>query len=205
MATRAQMRADVRTELGDTVAAYVWSDALLNEYIEEGIRELTYLVPLGGSASVAVAANQRGYVLPGVYLVERVECPRGTFVARDQGGVPDYTGAADLPDSGYEQAWAYRVQDRTLIFRNPPPAGETIMVTYQALRVPVSDDVTAQPVSDEDLPLVVLYACVAAWEERRVEDSKRGQRTPGLGNPYRGRFERALARRRRQLRSGRLG
>ena len=88
MATRAEMRSRCRTELGDTVAPYLWSDAQLNEYIGEAVREMTFIRPLAASVVVAMVANQRGYVLgTDVWRPRRVEWPVGTFIERDQASV----------------------------------------------------------------------------------------------------------------------
>jgi hypothetical protein len=202
MATRAELRARCRTELGDPAAAPVWSDDQLNQWIEEAIRdELTFITPLVQQTSIAAVADQRGYALPaGCRRVAAVEHPPGVAI-EPADDVPGYTAAGDLPDSGYRQAWRHDRTAGRLVLRNPPTAGEEIVVRYLAAREPIADDVSAQPVEAGDLQIVALLACRRAWDQRRLEEAKRGRRAPPPANPFGERIGRLLGGRRRLVTS----
>ena len=63
MATRAQVRDRVRAELGDTAAPYVWSEALLNEWLKTAIRDWSRISHPQRSATIATVAGTRRYTL----------------------------------------------------------------------------------------------------------------------------------------------
>ncbi len=87
MTTRAQFRDMVRTELGDTGTSPVWSDGLLNGFINEALGELSLDWPITGLHSIAAVVGQQDYVivwptggLPGPQGIYRVEYPAGIVV-----------------------------------------------------------------------------------------------------------------------------
>ena len=76
MTTRAEIRQRIRDELNDNASAKLWSDALLNQWIVEGLRELGRRLGLEKTTSLTSVASQEAYGLPTDTLeVIRVEHP----------------------------------------------------------------------------------------------------------------------------------
>ena len=97
MTTRADIRTRARDELNDNGSVKVWSDALLNRWIGEGIREWSRVVPRDRPWQTTSTANDPSYVLPSDVLeVVRVEHPPGMF--RVRGGLR--TAAGQAPEAG---------------------------------------------------------------------------------------------------------
>jgi hypothetical protein len=197
MATRAELRALARRQLGDEVAPYVWGDGLVNDALADACTEYGELFPARAVAQGAATPGVRAYTLPAdARQALRVEFPAGRFLPRDD-GIPAYQATGDAADDGLAQAWGWNPTTRQVTLRRAPVDGGTIRVHYLATRTLPADDTTAAPVPAADNLLLVLLACRALWEARRLEDAKRGLRTPGGGNPFGGRVEAMLARRRR--------
>src|SRR4051812_28410301 len=101
MTTRADIRTRARDELNDNGSVKVWSDALLNRWIGEGIHEWSRAVPRDRTWQTTSTANDPTYVLPSDVLeVVRVEHPPGAF--RVRGGLRDgdLSPTAVLGESG---------------------------------------------------------------------------------------------------------
>src|SRR4051812_34311509 len=114
MATLAEVRARVRRMLEDTdVAAQIWTDGELNEWLGVAAREYGTRFPRELTATIAAVVGQTNYPLPGdARRVLRVECPGGQPVPRRAPRVGHEPGAA--------QSWA--VFGGALSFGLPPEA-----------------------------------------------------------------------------------
>src|SRR5581483_11448381 len=78
--TRAAWRALVRNELDDNGVTKLWADALLNEWLNEGIRDYGRAFPLEATATLTTVAGQAAYALPADLVeVVRVEHPTNVF------------------------------------------------------------------------------------------------------------------------------
>src|SRR3954454_2249117 len=74
--TRSAWRALVRAELGDAGGTPLWSDTLLNEWLNEAIRDFARTVPRESATTLTTVASQAAYDLPvGLIEVLRVEHP----------------------------------------------------------------------------------------------------------------------------------
>jgi hypothetical protein len=180
MATRADIRSRARDELNDNGSVKLWSDALLNSWIGEAIREWSRVVPRDGTWQTTSTVNDPSYVLPNDALeVVRVEHPPGIMRAR--GGLRDGDTAptADLSALGgwtglrpaqltWEQ-WAGEV----VLIPAPDATGEVIEVRYKGAYTAPSDDVTALDVATADEDALVLYVCARALQWVALDEAKR--------------------------------
>ena len=180
MTTRADIRTRARDELNDTGAVKVWSDALLNRWIGDALREWSRVVPRDRTWQTASTANDPTYVLPSDVLeVVRVEHPPGIF--RTRGGLRDgdVSPTADASALGswsglnpaqlmWEQ-WGGEV----VLIPAPDAAGEPIEVRYKGAYTVPADDVTSLDVAASDEDALVLYGCARALQWIAVDEAKR--------------------------------
>ena len=180
MATRADIRTRARDELNDNAATKLWSDALLNRWIGEAIREWSRVVPRDRTWQTTSTANDPSYVLPSDVLeVVRVEHPPGLM--RVRGGLRDGDVAptADLSAlSGWTglrpaqltwEQWAGEV----VLIPAPGATGEAIEVRYKGAYAVPSDDVTALEVATADEDALMLYVCARALQWVALDEEKR--------------------------------
>jgi hypothetical protein len=64
MTTLGQIRAKVRSELGDGTVPYAWSDGQLNEWLNQGLGDLAVYVPPERSFLQSSVAGTKDYALP---------------------------------------------------------------------------------------------------------------------------------------------
>lgn len=175
MATRLDVRTLVRDELNDNGSVKVWSDAILNGFILEAIRDYGREVGNEASATIASVANQPNYSLPaGMMQVVRVEHPAGYF------RVPSpYRAGDEEPAPGRMIGLApgelvYEVWSNTL-YLSPAPAasGENIVVRYVAAYTEPANDATVLNVPDVELPALVYFSCFRALRWIATDESKR--------------------------------
>jgi len=212
MTTRADIRTRTRDELNDNGTAKVWSDALLNRWIGEALREWSRVVPRDRTWQTTSTANDPSYALPSDLLeVVRVEHPPGMF--RVRGGLHDgdVSPSADLGSleswSGLKPAQLLWEQwgGEVVLVPAPDASGETIEVRYKGAYSVPSDDVTALEVAAEDEESVVLYACARALRWVALDEAKRQRFAHDRGaDPADSRqaYERAFRARARQRRGG---
>jgi hypothetical protein len=213
--TRAAWRALVRAELGDEAATKLWSDALLNAWLNEAIRDYGRAVPREATATLTTVASQTAYTLPSdLVQVVRVEHPTNTFrvFARRVGGDwvdptpdPSPTGRGESGRYGYD-VWGGQL----LLEPAPTASGESIGVRYVARRTEPTSDGDALPVEDGDVELLTLYVCGRALDwitsqeaKRQAFERDRGASASATAAGYAGRYAAELAARRRQGRPGR--
>ena len=210
MTTRADIRTRARDELNDAGAVKVWSDALLNRWIGEAIREWSRAVPRDRTWQTTSTANDPSYLLPGDVLeVVRVEHPPGFFRTRGglrDGDVSPTAGASALGSwSGLRPAeltweqWGGEV----VLIPAPDVAAEAIEVRYKGAYTVPSDDLISLEVAADDEEALVLYACARALQWIALDEAKRqrferqrGADPSAVRQAYERRFE-ALVRQRR--------
>src|SRR6476661_1456645 len=93
MATRATLRTAVRAELNDGGTTQLWSDALLNEWLAEAIRDYGRRLPKWSTQTIIGVVGQADYSLAAdCQYVLRIEHPTGFF------RIPDPLSAGDEVD-----------------------------------------------------------------------------------------------------------
>lgn len=221
--TRGALRALVRAELGDDGAAQIWSDALLQRWMIEAVRDYGRTLPRQLRATLTSVAGQAEYSLPPECVaVARVEHPAGCFRA------PVRRAAGDSAAGGWLDGWAGQGEgasgpapaydvwgspgEMTLELQPAPAAsGEEIRLRYLALYPePQSDsEELAIPSSDDDL--LVLLVCARALQWLATEEGKRlrwegarGASAQQVAEQYERRYRAELQRRQRQLTARRL-
>jgi hypothetical protein len=194
--------------MGDGLAPHVWSDDQIYDALSEAVIEYSHrLQPRTRKYEGTMVVGQRGpYNILGtlpeseeMILVRAVEWPAGTLIPHDR-SVPHY--AAALDSAGLTQAYA--MDQFELRVCHAPTAADPFVVHWLATRELPADDATPAPVRNVDEGLVCLMACRSLWETRRMEDAKRGLRTPNSANPFAGRVERMVNARKRWVRAGRV-
>jgi hypothetical protein len=201
--TRGAWRALVRAELGDEGATKLWSDSLLNEWLNAAIRDYGRVVPREEATTLPTVAGQAAYALPlGLVEVVRVEHPAHTFrvFAPRAGGDPS---PGPSPIRGGEHS--YDVWEGQLVLEPAPGAsGESVAVRYTTRRAEPTTDVEPLPVERGDEDLLLLYVCgraltwVSAQEgKRQAFERDRGASAAQLAGAYEGRYRAALASRQR--------
>ncbi len=207
--SRATWRALVRAELGDqNPSAYLWTDALLGEWLNEAIRDYGRAVPREETATSTTVASQAAYDLPlGLIEVVRVEHPANVFrVHQPRVGGDWRTGTDVVPgaDRGGGR-YAYDVWRGQLVLEPAPTAsGETVAVRYMARRAEPSADTDPLPVEGGDEELLLLYACGRALQwvstqegKRQAFERERAASAAQLAEVYEQRYRAAVAARQR--------
>ena len=180
MTTRADIRARVRDELNDNGSVKLWSDALLNRWIGEGLREWSRVAPRDRTWQTTSVANDPTYALPSDVLeVVRVEHPAGLF--RTRGGLRD-GDVAPTTDLSVLGGWSglrpaqltwEQWGEEVVLIPAPDATGETIEVRYKGAYSVPSDDATTLEVAAEDEEALVFYACGRALQWIAVDEAKR--------------------------------
>ena len=210
MTTRADVRTRTRDELNDNGATKLWSDALLNRWIGEGLREWSRVVPRDRTWQTTSTANDPSYSLPSDALeVVRVEHPPGIF--RTRGGLRDgdVSPTADLagldgwPGLRATQLLWEQWGGEVVLVPAPDASGDVIEVRYKGAYSVPTDDVASLDVAAEDEEALMLYACgralqwVALDEAKRLRfEHQRGASPADSWQAYQREFQ-ALVRRRR--------
>ena len=216
--TRAQWRALVRAELGDEGATKLWADGLLNEWLNEALRDYGRVVPREEATTLQTVASQAAYALPlGLVEVVRVEHPAHTFrvfAPRTGGEWDDVTPTLQggtlqallpSPHRGEGSGYSYDVWEGQLVLEPAPGAsGESVAVRYTTRRAEPTTDADPLPVEGGDEDLLLLYVCgraltwVSAQEgKRQAFERDRGASAAQLAGAYEARYRAALASRQR--------
>ncbi|HLH26403.1 MAG TPA: hypothetical protein VK066_28110 [Chloroflexota bacterium] len=205
--TRAQWRALVRAELGDAGATQLWSDVLLNEWLNEAIRDFGRVVPREEATTLITVAGQAAYALPlGLVEVVRVEHPANTFrVFAPRVGGEGGAALTPAPSPRGRGEWSYDVWEGQLVLEPAPGAsGERVAVRYTTRRAEPTTDADPLPVEGGDEDLLLLYVCgraltwVSAQEgKRQAFERDRGASAAPLAAAYEARYRAALASRQR--------
>jgi hypothetical protein len=209
MTTRAELRTSLRERLEDTGAAPLWSDAALNEFLVQAMREYGVANPLQTTAAtVAVLVDALSVVLPANVdpdEIVAVRNPGGATVPRFDDRV---SGAARLDGKGVAQGWY--AWGTTLRFQRKIAGADEIgvwSIDYAGGRELVQSDVGAQPIVAGDEPLVVAIAAATSFDRRAAEYGKRGDAVASkemreIAAAVREEVQRMISARRRRPRSG---
>jgi hypothetical protein len=207
--TRSTWRTQARNELDDNAATKLWSDTLLNQWLDEAIRDYARLFPKEQTGTLSTVADQATYTLPSdlVELV-RVEHPDSTFRVNQPRVGGDWRRSSDPlpPDDRFGGRYAYDVWGTTLELEPAPTAdGETITLRYVARRTEPTGDGDALPVDDGDVEFLTFYVCWRAmvWitgqeAKRQAFERQRGADAGTEARTYRGLYRDGLAARRRE-------
>ena len=206
--TRAAWRALVRAELGDEGATKLWADGLLNEWLNEALRDYGRVVPREEATTLQTVAGQAAYALPlGLVEVVRVEHPAHTFrvFAPRTGGEWDDLALIPAPSPPGRGEYGYDVWEGQLVLEPAPGAsGESVAVRYTTRRAEPTTDADPLPVEGGDEDLLLLCVCgraltwVSAQEgKRQAFERDRGASAAQLAGSYEARYRAALASRQR--------
>lgn len=182
MASRSELRALIRAELNDAGSVKLWTDGQLDQWLVEGIREYSRLLPRAASESIVTVADQADYSLAADCLrVRRVEHPPGFFRVEDRragGDAIDPYAATVSPPRAFATQVSYEVWGPlgglTLTLRPEPTAdGETIAVQYDGLWAEPSADGDELSLPNTEEHLLLLYVAWRALQWIGTDESKR--------------------------------
>lgn len=216
MTTRSGLRTTIRQELNDTGGTPLFSDAQLNEWLNQAVRTYSRELPEEASTTVTVVADQASYALPARTLrVMRVEQPKDSLRFPISGSRTSLAGPGELIDLERRVIGAgthgYRVFGGNLILDPTPTtigADEDVRLEYlRAYAEPAADnDTLATPATDDNV--LVHLVCAAALHHVGTDEAKRVRYQEARGTPpgpmatsYRERAMSALASRTNRLRS----
>jgi hypothetical protein len=206
---RANWRSDCRAELGDEGATKLWSDSLLNRWLNEAIRDFARQVPREETTALTSVTNQAAYDLPqGLVEVVRVEHPANTFRRFQPGVGGDAAGGPLtllLEEGAGSGGYGYDVWEGQLLLEPAPTAsGEPIALRYTTRRAEPTADTDPLPVESGDVELLTLYVCGRALQwiggqeaKRQAFERERGASATDLAASYQARYQAALASRQR--------
>ena len=176
MTTRLDLRTSLREHLEDTGSAPLWSDAALNEWLAQAVREYGVRIPLQVTATTAaVAAGDLMIALPAGVAAEAVVAVRNAAGATVPRADDRVAGTAPALRTGGAQGW--NVWGGTLRFRRPATGADELGAwSIDALggRELIGNDLDPQPVAAGDEPVIVALAATLALARRAAENGKRG-------------------------------
>lgn len=200
MTLRSALRQSIRDELNDNASVKLWTDALLNGYINLAIRAYSAELPKEASAQVTVVAGQKAYNLPSDFdRALRVEQPDDVI---------------RVHDPTERSTFGYRIFASQLILDPAPTAigaSQDVTLNYLARYAePAADgDTLTTPASDDDI--LVRLACAMALQWISTDEAKRQrfERTKGASamsaaTAYDQDARRAINIRKRRLRTSAL-
>jgi hypothetical protein len=133
MTTLADLADRAQNAIGDSAAA-TWTQALIEEWVVEGLRDYSQHFPLTQTTTFTTTAGQREYTLPSDFVgVVSVEYPQGE-------SPPSYLVQLSRLDprfwvqDGWYDVLAFNdaTTDSKLIVSNEPETGESIALVYHA-------------------------------------------------------------------------
>jgi len=219
MTTRSGLRTTIRTELNDSGGTPVWSTALIDEWINQAIRQYSRELPEEVQATVVVVANQSDYTLPARWLrVTRVEQPEDILRMPISGSRTTGAALGDLVDFQDRVrgtvAHGYRIFGNELILDPAPTvigAAEDVRLEYTRVYAqPTTDaEVLATPDQDDDVLIALVASMALRWvamdEAKRVRYQETRGISPGSqAYAYQARAEAAIATRSSRVRTSTL-
>ena len=173
MATRGELRTQLRTRLEDTGGTPLWTDADLNDFLGRAMEEYGRWVPAQATTTTAVAAGVSEFAVPAAVS--------GQAVIRIFDGtdtelrVMNSNGLRPPAQMVYhEQAW--RHFGGVIFLQRAVAASEagTWTLDHLAARTLPAADGTAVSIEAGDEPIVLQLGVWAALYRRHIEDYKRG-------------------------------
>jgi hypothetical protein len=205
----------VRNELGDTGITPVWSDTLLNQWLEEGLNQLAADLPKMPQVTLTALPGVKEYSLADFVslvpwregAVQSVECPAGRKLPRGEvreriAGLDDNPTALYGSDNHpriYENCWEIQLLASTnpaLVFRYPPvpvdgPSNQQIVIwAYGNYSGPIPNDSYALDILDFDAQLLVWYVAGRAVSWLAEQRGKRGDMSSARSRPQATYYER---------------
>ena len=210
MTTRSELRARIRGELNDAGPVQLWSDASLNQWMVEGLRELGRQLGLEKSVSLLSVAGHDAYSLPMDLLqVKRVEHPNGqSRVPGPESRASSSYGLGTLDSGiGTYDVWAGQV----VLAPAPDKSGESIAVRYVAAYAEPTTDAGVLDIPARDEDAIVFYACrrAALWVAGDEAKRQRFERQLGsdpthVARHYEGQYTTLVRQRRGRVATRRL-
>jgi len=203
MSNRTELRARLRTELGDTGSLTVWSDTLLDSLLVEAGDWYSRLWPRQTEAYSDVASDQRSFDTPeGALGIVGVECPPGTELLQEE------AGTIGTPQNRWvRQTWSlWGGAVRLGRPANGSEVGASALVMKVLLLWDRLDPTEPWNGPAGDERLLVLWAATEAWAWLDGEDRKRGRpgRSGEMTARYASELEREIDARRRAVVSRKL-
>jgi hypothetical protein len=197
---RSGLRQSIRDELNDNAAVKLWTDALLNTYINEAIRAYSRELPKEASAQITVVADQKAYALPSDFdRAIRVEQPDDTI---------------RVYDPNERSSYGYRIFASQLILDPAPTqvgASQDVTLGYLARYAePSADGSTIEvPASDDDVLIRLACAMALQWistdeAKRQRFERSRGASAMSMAGAYDADARRILNLRKRRVRTSAL-
>jgi hypothetical protein len=211
MTTRLDLRSSLRERLEDTGSAPLWSDAALNAWLGEAVRQYGVQLPVQATSSTApVTAGAITIALPAGVSAEAVVAVRNAAGASVPRADDRVAGSAPAQGQGTAQGWT--AWGNTLRLRRAAAGGGELgawSIDSLGGRELIGNDLDPQPVVAGDEPAIVALAAALAIDRRAVENGKRGDTTAArelraIAGAARDEAEAMLARRQRRPRSGYL-
>jgi hypothetical protein len=180
MTTRANLRIAIREELADPGPAYVWTDGLLNGFINEAIGQLSIDLAPREELTLAAVVGQRDYIITTATLligpggIKSVQFPAGY---RLEAGDTDRQYEGSSSDRPFPQCWEFiRTPGggQTLRFRYPLAQAATILIRAQGSYTQPATDSDNLDVTLYDEVLLKWLACYRAYAWL---DETRGKRS----------------------------
>jgi hypothetical protein len=209
MTTRLDLRTSLRERLEDTGSAPLWSDAVLNAWLGDALRQYGVQIPVQATVATApVTAGDLTITLPAGVTAE------GVGTVRNAAGATVPRGDDRVPDSAPGQSWGavqgWSAWGDTLRLRCVAAGANELgpwSIDYAAGRELIGNDLDPQPVVAGDEPVIVALAAAMALDQRAVERGKRGdtmaaREMRASAEGARGEAATLLAARRRRPRSG---
>jgi hypothetical protein len=186
MTTLGSFRAAVRVELQDPGPTFVWSDAQLNGYVNDGLNQLSIDLPPLKLKTLAAVVNQRDYILSfatdpvGPRGIHSVEYPVG-FVKPQGDTSNQYYGAMGASGStyqnAYDQCWELIEQagdSQILRFRYNLTDTQNMLIKYWSIYTLPTGDASVLDVSVFDEVALKWFSC---WRALAWLDEVRGKRS----------------------------
>lgn len=174
---RAEMLPELREVLGDTVAPYAWSDAVLNGYLAEGqdvFCEKTGFFVDRTNYTITTVEGQKSYPLDD-RIIRVLEVWDGTrrlsrFTENDRP-----SGSSVTPENTDPQHWQTDAETQALTLFEAPVAGVVLTLrVWRYSRVSMADSPAVEP----EIPTRFHRACVeyAAFKAYSHHDREREEK-----------------------------
>lgn len=179
MTTRLDLRTSLRERLEDTGTAPLWSDAVLNEWLGQAMRQYGVQMPVQATATTApVMSGVITVALPAGIAAGSVVAVRNVAGATVPRCDDRIAGSAPLQSQGAAQGWA--AWGGAVRLRRAAAGADELgawSIDYLGGRELIGNDIDPQPVVAGDEPVIVALAAAMALERRAVESGKRGDTT----------------------------
>ena len=159
MTTRSALRDRIRSELGDTVVTYLWSDAQLNEWINAALEDWSQVVPPVVTTAQTTIAGTKTY----------------TLANRHQGIMAVFANAVAPGNMVYDALWTVvnigSVQNIEFVF---DPGGTTYYIRYLGFYTALSTDGSVLDCSVSSEQALIYWVCWHASNWLGAQREKRG-------------------------------